>query len=153
MGADVVICEEPFSFLDLIPTGQITYRDLFNTFRNDWIIKTSLDDRSLRKLFTMLFSDRSKTKGTNIIIDGLGLSSHSADSKDKVLTVNEIKDEQNYTVALRDEILSGQRPGPVPDNYKIVDQDYVVPLFKKYLSNNAGLNIDAELDVLEPKLF
>jgi hypothetical protein len=153
VGADVVICEDPFIFPQSTPIGQITYRDLFNTFRNDWFVTISLDGESLKKLLTTPLEYTKNNKTRDVIIDGLSLTGQQEFDEDKILTINELKSDQLYTLAIRDKNLNGERLGLHFDNYDITGQTFLLPLLKEYFSSNTCTDIDARLDSLKFRIF
>ncbi|MCK4795061.1 MAG: hypothetical protein KAV87_65635, partial [Desulfobacteraceae bacterium] len=150
---DVVVCEDLFRFKDSIPAGQITYRDLFNSFRNLWILKIKLDGKSLRELLMVPFNDISKRKVAAPIIDGVSLVKLGQDSERTALGINELENDKKYTVALPEKCINGERMGLVLKDYKITGEGYLVPLLKDYLYKNKRLDIDAQLDSLTPKIY
>jgi len=150
---DVVVCEDLFRYEDSIPVGQITYRDLFNSFKNLWILKIKLDGMSLRKLLTVPFNDISKREVAVPIIDGVSLVKLGQDSGRAVLGINELENDRKYTIALPEKCINGERIGLVLKNYKITGEVYLVPLLKDYLYKNKKLDIDAELAVLKFGIF
>jgi hypothetical protein len=55
LGADAVFLDEPFLFAEALPAGPVTPRDLFNSFKNDWMIQVSMRGADLRKMATAPF--------------------------------------------------------------------------------------------------
>jgi hypothetical protein len=150
---DVVVCEDPLLFADPISAGQITYRDLFNSFRNKWIVTISVTGKSLRALLTVPFTDISKREVNAPIIDGVSLIKNPADDGEKILGINELIHDKIYTVALPEKCINGDRIGLVFKYYDIVDQVYLVPTLKKHLESNSTVNIDSQLDRLKLDIF
>jgi len=151
---DVVVCEAPLMFKDSEPTEQITYRNLFNTFRNDWIVKIKLDGNDLRKLLMVPFNDISKREvDAPIIIDGVSFVKMDRGSEGSTLGINELENGKMYTIAIPEKLINGQRIGLVLKDYKIVGEAYLVPLLKAYLCRNKSLDIDAQLDGLKLDIF
>ena len=151
--ADVVVCEDVFKFEDSAVVGQLTYRDLFNSFKNDWIIKIILDGKSLKNLLVVPFSDISKREVATPVICGMNFLKPEGGCEGKALVINELENNKKYTVALPYKALNGGRMGIVFKNYKIVGEDYLVPLLKDYLCKNKNLDIDAQLDDLKFNIF
>lgn len=151
--ADAVICENPYKFSDSVLVGQVTYRDLSNTFRNDWIVKIKLDGKSLRDLLTVIFNDISKRKLGAVIVDGVSIVKPEIDSKGTILGINELEKDNKYMLACPHKIINGQRMGIAVKNYEIVGEGYLVPLLKDYLCKNKNLDIDAQLDSFKFNVF
>lgn len=151
--ADVVICEDTFKSENLVPVGQITYRDIFNSFCNVWMVKISLDGKSLRKMLSVTFDDTAKQEVTAPIIDGLSRFKSQKDSEDKILVLNELKDEKRYTIALPYKAINGQRMGVLLENYEIAGEGFLFSLLKDYFCEKNRLDIDAELDCLKVNMF
>jgi pimeloyl-ACP methyl ester carboxylesterase len=150
LGADVVVYEEPFRFPDSLGTGEITYRDLFNSFRNDWIVKVRLDGKGLRSLLTASYMDTS-WEGVAAVLDGVSLVGvEQKDSQDDRLAIGDIEDNKKYTVAFPERIVSRLRTGM---DYVIVGEAYLVPLLKNYLLRSEGSDVDAELDSFKLTIF
>jgi hypothetical protein len=147
--SDVVVCEDPFISTDSGFAGQITYRDLFNNLRNDWIVKIRLDGSNLRKLLMVPFNDISKREVAAPIIDGISLVKSTPDVGEKVLAIDELVDDITYTVALPERCINGQRVGLVLQDYQIVGQAYLVPVLGEYLSKSVNTDIDTQLDSLK----
>jgi hypothetical protein len=150
---DVVVCEDPFTFEDSVPSGQITYRDLFNTFKNVWFTKVKINGKSLRVLLTVPFMDISKREVDAPVIDGVSLLKGATGAEEKVLAINELVNDAVYTVALPERCLNGQRIGLVFQNYDIVEQTYLMPMLKEYLESNSEINIDDQLDRLKFRIY
>ncbi len=150
---DIAICESPFLFEDSELAGQVTYRDLFNAFRNDWIVKIKLDGNNLRKLLTVPFADISKREVKSLIISGVSYGKKKQDSSGSILVMSDLKDEQIYTIAIPEKLINGQRTGVVLKDYKIVGDYYLIPLLKDYLYKGKNLDIDTELDKLKLNMF
>jgi hypothetical protein len=153
LGVDVVLCEEPFRFEDLIPVGQVTYRVLHNSFRNDWIITLKLDGKSLRELLMVPFNDISKREVSAPIISGVSFAKIQQGPGETVLAINELEDDKKYTIALPEKCINGERIGLVLKDYKIIGEDYLVPLLKDYLCENKTLDIDAQLANFRVEIF
>ena len=151
--ADVAICEEPFKFPDSLPGRQITYRDLFNCFKNDWIVKISLDGRSLRKLLLEPFGNDSRRAVVSPIVYGVSFSKMGQDAGGTTLAAQKLENDKNYTIAAYYKTINGQRMGMVLKDYKILGEGYLVPLLKDYLCEKKNLDIDVELDCLELNTF
>ena len=150
---DVVICEDPFMFGDSVPSGQITYRDLFNAFKNVWFTKVRIDGKSLRSLLTVPFANISKRDVDAPIIDGVSLLQEPSGTEKHVLTINEIEDDPVYIAAMPEKCLNGKRLGMVLENYDIIDQVYLIPILKQYIESNSEINIDDQLNSLTLKLY
>ncbi|UCG48674.1 MAG: hypothetical protein JSU94_02645 [Phycisphaerales bacterium] len=145
---DVVICEEPFQFKDLTPAGPVTYRDLFNTFKNNWIIMVRMDGKSLRSLLTVPFGNIFKRQVSGPVIEGVTLTRAAKGKDPNTLLIDDLKEETVYTVALPEKCLNGQRMGVVIENYDIIGQAYLVPTLREYLTGEVDKNVDEELDGL-----
>ena len=151
--ADVVVLENPLIFEDSVPVGQITYRDLFNTFESIWLSKVSMKGKALRALLTVPFIDISQRDTDALIVEGIKLISDPANSDEGTLTINELADDAVYTVVLPEKCLNGGRMGLVLQDYQIKDQDYLMPILKEFLENNVNADIDTQLDNLKFNVF
>jgi hypothetical protein len=149
LDADVVAYEDPFRFPHPIPAGKITYRDLFKSFRNDWIVKVRLDGKGLRSLLTASYMDTSGN-GVAAVLDGVSLVGAEQDSEGASLAIGDIEDDKKYTVAFPERIVSRLRTGM---DYVIVGEAYLVPLLKNYLLRSESCDVDAELDSLKLTIF
>lgn len=150
---DVAICENPFLFEESLSIGQLTYRDLFNNFRNSWIIKVNMKGKLLRALLMVPFGDISKREVDAPIIDGVSFVKSPLAAGEEVLAIDEIVDDDIYVVALPEKCINGQRLGLVLQDYSIVDQKFLVPILKEYLETNRNVDIDADLDSLKFAVF
>jgi len=144
--ADVAICEDQFKFSESPPAGQITYRDLFNSFRNTWLVKISISGRSIKQLLTLPFGDISKRELAEIVVDGVSLVTQEEDCGGQVLAIGDLENEKKYKVALPCEVINGNRMGMAVEDYEIIGDGWLVPLLKDYLCENRSLDIDAQLD-------
>jgi len=140
-------------FLDIEPTGQITLRDLHNSFRNDWIIKISLDGRSLRSLLTAQLNSVNEKQVSAPIMEGVSFVKTDRDDADCALSINNIRNDARYTVALPYRLINGQRAGIVLRDYEIVGEGYLVFLLRDYLNESEGMSIDSELDGMRFSMF
>jgi hypothetical protein len=154
MQVDVVICEEPFQLKDsLLPAGPVTYRDLFSTFKNNWIITVRMDGKSLRSLLTVPFGSILKRRVSVPVIEGVTLARVAKGKDPNTLTIDDLKEEAVYTVALPEKCLNGQRMGVVIENYDIIGQRYLVPTLSEYLTSGVTTDIDEELDSLRFQIY
>lgn len=153
LNVDVAICEAPLKFADSVPAGQITYRDLFNSFRNDWMVKISLDGRSLRNMLNVAFNDISKREVAVPIMDGVSRFKSKQVSENNVLILNELEDEKKYTVALPYKAVNSQRMGVLLEDYEITGEGFLFSLLKDYLRERKRSDIDAVLDGLKVNIF
>lgn len=144
--ADVVVCEDPFKFSYSIPSGQITYRDLFNSFRNDWIVKIKLAGQTLRNLVAARLNNTTGKQVSEAIIDGVSFTRQGQDHAGAVLGLGDLEDDKYYTAALASKLVNGEKLGTVLRDYEIIGEGYLVPLLAGYLRKNKDLDIDAELD-------
>ena len=71
--ADMVICEDPLLFDRAPCEGQLTYRELANTFVNQWIVKVELDGRKVRQLLLTPVTEASGERDGSITMDGVAL--------------------------------------------------------------------------------
>jgi hypothetical protein len=142
---DVVVYENPFLFGSPPPVGRMTYRDVFNTFKNYWISKVEIDGADLRSLVGSPLGGGPDPKAATRIIDGVSLITATDHMGEKVLAVSDLKDGRTYTAAMSEKCLKGEL-GVVPQTYRIVDQRYLIPTLMAYLEADADRDIDAELD-------
>lgn len=153
MNVDVVICEEHFKQNNHFLLGDVTGRDLFNTFRNDWIVKIRLKGQALRELIMVPFSDLSKREVGSPIIEGIRLVKSKNDSEGDSLGISEIKKEQDYTVAFPYRCINGQRLGLVLKDYDIIDQKYLFPLLTNYFDDPQNHNLDEQISQIKLNIF
>lgn len=151
--ADVVVLENPFLFEDSVLIGQVTYRDLFNTFENVWFTKVRMKGKILRSLLTVPFEDISKRDTDTLIIDGINMVRSPVSSGEGILAINDLLDDAVYTVVLPEECLNGQRMGLVIEDYEIENQNYLIPILREYLGNNVDADIEAQLDNIKLNVF
>jgi len=151
--ADVVFFEDVFKFEDSSLSGHLTYRDLFNRFRNDWIVKIMLDGKSLKDLLTVPFSDISRREVVAPIIYGVNFVKPEDNCEETVLIVSELENDKKYTVVLPYKAVNGGRMGTILKDYKIVRDGYLVSLLKDYLCKNKNLGIDIQLENLKSQIF
>ncbi len=144
--ADIAICEDQFKSSESPPAGQITYRDLFNSFRNTWIVKIRISGRSIKQLLTLPFGDISKRELAEIVVDGVSLVMQEEDCGGNVLAIGDLENEKKYTVALPCEVINGNRMGMAVEDYEIIGDGWLVPLLKDYLCENRSLDMDVQLD-------
>lgn len=150
LNVDVVICEDPFLFESSELAGQITYRDIFNFFRNDWILKIEIKGSDLKNFLAVPFKDITKRTIDNLVIEGVSLVA-SKQSTD--IGIGDLESDKVYKVALPEKCLNGQRIGVELKDYKIIEDDHVISLLKEYLNDNSDSNIDAQLDSIKPKIY
>ncbi len=153
LDVDVVFCEDLFLFENPELQSDITYRNLFNTFRNIWFIKIKTDGKTLKNLCTVSFKDTSKREIEAPILKGISLSKHASNDDGQNLIINELVDENSYTVALPEKCLNGDRTGLVITNYEIIGENYLVPILKNYFEKNNDLDVDMQLDCVRPNVF
>lgn len=151
--ADAAICEDQFKFSEPPPAGQITYRDLFNSFRNTWLVKIRISGRSIKHLLTLPFGDISKRELAEIVVDGVSLVTREEDFGGQVLAIGDLENEKKYTVALPYQVINGNRMGMAVEDYEIIGDGWLVPLLKDYLCENRSLDIDAQLDCHRSDVF
>lgn len=153
LDVDVAICEDPFSFDGSVPYGQITYRDMFNVFKNVWFTKVEIDGKSLRELLTVPFASASKREVDAPIIDGISLLQEQAGAEKKLLTIDKLVNHVTYTAAMPEKCLNGNRMGLVLQDYDIVDQAYLIPMLKESLINGSETKLDDQLDGFKLRMY
>ncbi len=152
-GANSGICQTPFRFVDIVPEGEVTYRDLWNSFRNDWILRIKLDGESLRNMLTVPFEDIRERRVAAPVIDGVRFAKVEGGGAGTGLGIDELKNDKDYTVACPYKVLNGSRMGIALKDYKIIGEGYVVPLLRDYLAKSENSEIDAQLDNVELNIF
>jgi len=153
LGADAALLEDPLISDSSMPVGQITYRDLFNNFRNYWISTIRIKGKLLKAVLVAPFTDISKRKVNAPFIDGVSLIKNSENAGERTLAINELIDDKIYTIALPEKCINGQRIGLVLQDYDIVNQAHLLPMLKDYLQTNLNINMDNQLDELKPAIF
>jgi hypothetical protein len=150
---DVGICTDPFKYSDSIPAGEITYRDLLNSFRNDWIIKVEVEGRSLRELLLAPFDNASVPRTTMPFIDCVTATGSQQDGESKELPITALQDDVTYTAAMPYKLINGELLGVGLGEYKIVGDDYLVCLLRDHLCGNKDSGLDAQLDGKKLNIF
>ncbi len=147
--ADGAICMDPFRFSDSVPKSEITFRDVFNTFRNDWIIKVKVNGRQLKELSSASLNPSSGTKAGLLIMDGITVTKATNDPEGDVLLISELEDERMYTVAMPYNFVNGDQLGVGLQEYDILGEDYLVCIMRDYLSSKNDFDLDAQLNSLK----
>jgi hypothetical protein len=148
--ADVAIFEAPFRPSAAVPAGAITYRDLFNTLRNDWVVKIRLNGDDLRSLVTEPTTGSQKSKVSGRIVDGLMFAGGKQGSEHTTLKIAEIEDSKRYTLCFPEGIATEVTDGI---NYEITAEGYVLSLLISQFSGEEHLDIDDELAGIEVNIF
>lgn len=148
----MAICEDHFKVPDAVPDGRITYRDLFNSFKNDWIIKISLEGKFLKQLLLKQFDKDSPREITTLVVDGINFSKKGQDNKNAV-SINELENDRKYTVAIPSGFVKGETMGVLLKDYKIAGDSYLISLLKDYLCKKNNLDVDTQLDSCSPNVF
>jgi hypothetical protein len=150
--SDVAICEDHFKFPNVVPNGQITYRDLFNSFKNDWIVKIRLEGKSLKQLLLKQFDNNSPREITSLVIDGI-IFSKTEHGTERMVSINELENNRKYTVALPSRAIKGETMGMTLKDYEIVGDIFLISLLKDYFRDKKNLDVDAQLDSLSLNVF
>jgi hypothetical protein len=58
-----------------------------------------------------------------------------------------------YTVAFPYKVVNGKRMGMVMKNYRLEGEGFLVLLLREYLTENTGIDLDAELDGIQLNIF
>ena len=148
MGADVAICENCFKF-NSAPKGKLTVRDICHSFQNTWMVKVEIKGDQLKKMVLAPFVN-SEEKSALLEINGVSLLKTN---KGDDIYLEDIELNKTYTLVCPEKCLNGARIGVVPRNYKIVDDDYAVPLLIKYLDNKVGSDLSNELLKYKLKIY
>jgi hypothetical protein len=151
--ADVVICEDPLRFKYSVPEGRITYRDLFNGFRNDWLVKIRLTGKTLRNLLSAQVTNISNGQASMVVTEGISFVKPKDKHDVTVLGMDDLKNDKTYVAALSYTLVNGERLGMVLKDYEIVGEGYMVPLLGDYLRKNRVRDIDAQLDSIKLTMF
>ncbi|HUT30768.1 MAG TPA: 5'-nucleotidase C-terminal domain-containing protein, partial [Sedimentisphaerales bacterium] len=151
--ADIVICEDPLRFKYSAPEGRITYRDLFNGFRNDWLVKIRLTGKTLRDLLSAQVTNVPDGQASAVVIEGFSFVKPQDKHDVTVPGMDDLKNDKIYVVALSYTLVNGERLGMVLKDYEIAGEGYMVPLLAEYLRNNRVLDIDTQLDGIKPTVF
>jgi hypothetical protein len=149
LGADAIVLEEPFESSEPISQGKITFRDVCSIFKNDWIVKISLNGKNLRELLTVPFNDISSREASAPVIAGVTWAKTQNQAQDKTICINELADDKEYTVAFPYRAINGKRMGLVMKDYKITGEEYMVLLLKEYLTRKGAIDLDTELDSMQ----
>jgi hypothetical protein len=146
LGQDVVLYGEPFLFEDALPLGRVTYRDLFNSLRNYWILQVHIRGGDLRQLITAPLTHPVPGGKTAPAVDGVALTPLTNPAGEKVLGLAELANDRTYRAALSEQCLKGEPLGVVPQDYEIAGQAYLVPMLACFLEARPDLDVDAELE-------
>jgi hypothetical protein len=153
LGADVLICDEPFLSEETVPVGQVTYRNVFNCFRNAWIIQVDISGADLRKMATTPFANPARQGNAGPVIDGVVLIKTDVRAGERVLAVSELESDRMYKAAMPERYMKGEPLGVVPQKYEITGQIWLVPTLVSWLEAHDRLDIDAELDRFTFRMF
>jgi hypothetical protein len=148
LDADAAICEDPFVEGNVMPVGDITLRELNKAARNDWIVKIRLDGKTLKKMLTTAFTSFPERQVKDIIVDGIGFSEGRSEDD---IPMSGIADDKQYTVAIAEQMINGQRAGVAIEDYEIVEDGWLILLVRDFLLKNTGIN--ALLENVEPRVF
>jgi hypothetical protein len=146
LGQDVVLYGEPFLFEDALPLGRVTYRDLFNSFRNYWIQQVRINGADLRQMVTAPFTHPAPAGKIAPAVAGVALTALTNPAGEKTLGIAELANDRTYRAALSEQCLKGGPLGVVPQDYEIVGQVYLVPTLASFLEAHPDLDMDAELE-------
>jgi len=149
---DVVVCEDPFRFNDAIKPGQITYRTLANALTDHWLVNIQLTGGELRQLLISLIGNVSTPGEKLLTIEGIQFLGHGQNSHKNALTIQELKKDQEYTLACNYNCISGKF-GLVLKEYTIVDDAFLIQTIREYCLLNLDNDTDAMLDSLRLKLY
>ena len=153
LNAHVAVCKNPFRFSGSIEVGPITYRDLYNTFRNNWVVKIRTSGKDLRGMLMVLSNDILKEGVSAPAVEGVSLTKTQKEGGGNVLALGELGNDGKYTVALHYKLINGERIGMALKDYEILEEGWVVPLLKSYLCRIKNLDMDAQLDSLRLNMF
>jgi len=144
--ADIAICMDPFRYSDSVPGSKITFRDVFNTFRNDWIIKVKVNGRQLKELLLTPINASSGVRVGLPIMDGITATKAVHNPAGGVPAISELKDERMYTVAMPYNFVNGELLGVGLKEYDILGEDYLVRIMGDYLAGNNNFDLDTQLN-------
>jgi hypothetical protein len=150
MEADVAIYGDSFKFPNHIATGKRTYRDLFNTFENLWILKVKITGKALRKFLSMPFGYGDK-KMKPLHVNGAGLIDLPHNKQEKIITLKDIDNDEFYTLAIPEKCMDNDRVGIIMKEYEIIGDSYLLPMLAGYLTQ--GVDVDKELDSYKYERF
>jgi hypothetical protein len=149
--ADAAVCEDPFLNSDDVPDGEMTFRDLNNMVKNEWVVKVRVSGKTLRRVLTTAFTDYPNRQLKPIIVDGVSFS--RGDNEGGAIPMSDIDDEKYYTVVLPEDVINGHRAGAAIEEYEIVGDGYLVLLVRDFLVRNKESGIDALSENMEPRVF
>jgi len=144
--ADSAICMDPFRFPDSVLAGEITFRDIFNTFRNDWIIKVKVNGKQLKELLLTPINASSGVRADLPIMDGITATKAAHNPASDVPVINKLEDERMYTVAMPYNFVNGKQLGVGLKEYDILGEDYLVRIMGDYLADNNNFDLDTQLN-------
>ncbi len=150
--ADMAICEGLFKGVCPQPSGPITYRDFFNSFKNDWYITIEIDAETLQKLLDPPFTNEKTTGAMEMIISDWAMLANKSGPSKSVLAMHDIEKDKLYTLALPARIANGDMRIDLT-NYRIVDKAYLIPLLFDYIEENNDLDLDSTLNQLQLHIF
>ncbi len=150
--ADAAVCEDPFLYNDPVPAGELTFRDLSNLVRNEWMVKIKIDGGTLKKVLSTGFTAFPDRRLKPVIVDGVSFGGEG-NTEEGALSMNNICDTADYSLVLPEDIINGQRAGIAIENYEIVDDGWLVLLVKDFLCANQALGLDALMQRINPTVF
>lgn len=154
LGADIAISEDMFVSSELPVLGEITLRELAKVFRNNWIVKIRAKGKDVRKVLAARRTlDSSAIRIRAPVIDGVRLGRRPSDPAEDTLYIDELKNEQWYTVALPYKAINGDRMGAIFKDYSIEADGFLLPLMREYLRGKRDSDLDVELKSIEPGIF
>lgn len=153
LDADVVIQGEPFLFDGAPTVGELTYRDLFNTFRNYWMIEVDISGADLRNMAAAPLTSSGRGETALPVIDGLALIKTPGPAGDGALTIAELQSDRRYRAVMSEECIKGEPLGVEPQHYEIAGEAYLVPLLAAFLEAGEQRDVDAELDRFTFRIF
>jgi len=154
---DVNVCLYEDGIVDLasLSPGMMTYRNIFNAFRNDWFIKIKVNGKTLKKLVIPAMNADEDSKKTIVtpVVEGIAFTDDTTDNNKPTLLISEISDNQYYTVAVPEKLLNGNRLGTIILDYEIIQQIHLMFLLKQHFKKHAMLDFDKQLASLKPRLI
>ena len=67
---------------------------LFNSFRNDWVLKIRIDGKSLKKLLMIPYDNASGGTGNSwLVVDGVSFTKSEFGTNGTTLAINKLKDD------------------------------------------------------------
>ena len=143
--ADIAIAGDIFMPGSEKLSGTVTFRDVFNRFRNEWILTIRVKGSDLRDYFVQQVSNVLEKKTEDIAIAGFQFYESKKSASKELLTSAGIEPDSYYKVTIFEHLLNGAKPGAVLNNYEITDDSFLIQILYDYLRSKGFADMDDEV--------